>query len=352
MKLSTIIEQYYDALVKRFGTQINDDQRRALYAIQGCRTEQYGTMTFTCQHCQWQTTLHHSCGHRACPQCQNHDTTLWLNRQMKKQLPVEYFMVTFTLPKQLRDIAQQHSRIVFGLMMQCASATLQLFARNDRHLQDRLGMTAVLHTHSRRLDFHPHVHVLLPGGAINKKHRIWRTSKGKYLFNHRALAKVFRGLLLKNLRDAGLLSSTSAPLKWIVDCQYMGSGAPALKYLSQYLYRGVISEKNIVRDDGEYVTFKFKDSKTRKMKSRTVKGEVFLWLILQHVLPKGFRRSRDYGFLHGNAKGMLAIVQWILKVDVTEALYCVAPPRPMPACRLCGGYLHITFDRFNHASSG
>jgi len=351
MDLAHIVEQYRGKLGERFGAQLNDDHWRALHAIQGCRTEQYGSMSFQCQHCHWQTTLHHSCGHRACPQCQNHDTTLWLDRQMKKQMPVDYFMVTFTLPKTLRQVAQKKPREVFGLMMQCASTTLQTFAKNDSDLQGRLGFTSVLHTHSRRLDFHPHVHVLIPGGAINKRHKQWRTKKGGYLFNHKAVAKVFRARLLKMLYEERVLPSQTHPAKWVVDCQHMGSGTPALKYLSRYLYRGVISEKNIIKDDGAYVTFKYKDSKSKKMKTRTEKGEVFLWLMLQHVLPKGFRRSRDYGFLHGNAKQALAIVQWVLKVNLAILAHGETPSRPLPICRCCGQRLHLSSCRFKSVNS-
>jgi len=107
-------------------------------------------------------------------------------------------------------------------------------------------MTMVLHTHSRRLDFHPHVHVVVPGGGINKARRQWKKKKGKYLFNEFAMAKVFRARFLKALKEAGLSIPKSVPPKWVVDCAHVGKGITALKYLSKYLYRGVISEKNII----------------------------------------------------------------------------------------------------------
>ncbi|MEJ2622769.1 MAG: transposase, partial [Candidatus Thiodiazotropha sp.] len=104
---------------------------------------------------------------------------------------------------------------------------------------------------------------------------------------------------------------SKTPAKWVVDCKHVGRGLQALQYLSRYLYRGVISEHNILSDDGTHVTFQYRDSQTKTLKTRIVLGETFLWLVFQHVFPKGFRRVRDFGFLHGNAKKLLRLVQMI-----------------------------------------
>lgn len=139
--------------------------------------------------------------------------------------------------------------------------------------------------------------------------------KGKYLFNGRALAKAFRGALLRALSDAGL-SIPKTPQKWVAQCERVGRGLQALQYLSRYLYRGVISNHNIIEDDGAMVTFRYRDSQSQTLQTRTLPGEDFMALLLQHVLPKGLRRARDYGFLHGNAKRILKIVQWVLRVPL------------------------------------
>jgi len=182
-------------------------------------------------------------------------------------------------------------------------------------------MTMVLHTHSRRLDFHPHVHVVVPGGGVDKRRRQWKKKKGKYLFNEFAMATVFRARFLAALKNAGLPIPKNVPPKWVVDCEHVGKGITALKYLSKYLYRGVISEKNIVLNRNGRVTFRYIESKTGNIRYRTLKGEDFLHLIMQHVLPKGFRRVRDYGFLHGNAKKLLFLVQLILHVRLRLAIH-------------------------------
>ena len=200
------------------------------------------------------------------------------------------------------------------------------------HRLGDLGMTAVLHTHTRCLDFHPHLHIVVPGGCINKKRKQWKKLKGQYLFNEFALASVFRGRFLAAINKAGTIPPKTPP-KWVVDCEHVGWGLPALQYLSRYLYRGVISEKCILSDDGNRVTFQYRDSKTKTFETRKLKGEDFLWLVFQHVLPKGFRRVRDFGFLHGNAKKLLLLVQMILRVIIIQP---EQKPRPSYRCESCG----------------
>ena len=159
----------------------------------------------------------------------------------------------------------------------------------------------------------------MPAAAVDGKRKQWRTkrrrAKGGYLFNHKALAKVFRAKLLAAIAAAGLALPERYPEKWVVDCKSVGSGAPALIYLGRYLYRGVIAEKDIVACDNGQVRFRYRDAKTGKIGQRTVAGAHFLWLVLQHVLPKGFRRARNFGFLHPNCKRLIALLHLLLKFD-------------------------------------
>jgi hypothetical protein len=234
-------------------------------------------------------------------------------------LPVDYYLVTFTLPYELRTLAKAHSAVVLPLLMQCAADTLRRFGRNEQGLEADLGMCAVLHTTTRRLDYHPHVHLVVPGGGVNAERNQWRKVKGNYLFNGRALGIAFRGAFLHALSAAGL-SIPTTPQKWIAQCEKVGRGLETLQYLSRYLYRGVISNRHIIDDDGDNITFRYRESKTNTVQHRTLPGEDFMALLLQHVLPKGLRRSRDYGFLHGNAKRLLKTVQWVLRVLLPEKL--------------------------------
>ena len=332
MELSSIINQYYDTFMLKYAGTVLPGHLKAMNAICSCRTPDSGEFYVQCPDChhgQWHPL---SCGHQSCPQCQNHEASQWIDRQQAKLLPVPYFLVTFTLPYQLRPLTWYHQKKVYSILFFCVSSTLKDFGLNPKNLGVEIGMTMVLHTHNRKLDFHPHMHVVAPGGGVDKRRRQWKKKKGKYLFNYTAMAKVFRARFLAALNEAGLSIPKSVPPKWVVDCSHVGKGITALKYLSRYLYRGVISEKNIISNQNGRVTFKYIESKTGNTRYRTLKGEDFLHLIMQHVLPKGFRRVRDYGFLHGNAKKLLFLVQLILHVCLKEIKQ---RPRPVFKCPCC-----------------
>jgi len=332
MELLPILERYQTRFRAHYNDRLTRDQRRALDAMLDCRTARFGEMQLHCPACQHHHSAFHACGHRSCPRCQQHDTAQWLERQQRKLLPVNYFMVTFTLPAELRSLARRHPKTVYPVLFDCAVSTLKDFGANSARLGADMGMTAVLHTHSRRLDYHPHVHVVVAGGCLNKARKQWKRLRGRYLFNEQNLARVFRARVLAALRQADCILPERLPARWVVDCQCVGKGLPALTYLARYLYRGVISESNIIADDGTHVTFRYKDSRTGQYQTRTVTGETFIWLLLQHVLPRGFRRVRDFGFLHGNAKKSLKVIQWALGLIVP---LMAAKSRPPFLCALC-----------------
>lgn len=339
MKLASIIHQYQDALQDQYGSRLLPGHLRAIDAISRCRTPEAGELFVQCPDCGHASWRPRSCGHRSCPQCQNHEASVWLDRQQAKLLPVEYFMVTFTIPHELRFLAWDHQTLVYDLLFACVCSTLKDFGLNPNGLAAHIGMTAILHTHNRRLDYHPHIHVVVPGGGVDEARKQWKKKKDTYLFSEFALARVFRARFLEASNRAGLSLPGPLPDKWVVQCTRVGKGLPALKYLSRYLYRGVISENNIVSSRNGNVTFRYVESRTRKTLYRTVRGEYFLWLVLQHVLPKGFRRVRDYGFLHGNAKKLLSLIQMILHVLIQAHSL---RPRPAFICPHCHTAMRIT----------
>lgn len=255
---------------------------------------------------------------------------------------------TFTLPAQLRPLAWAHQRTVYDAMMKCSWETLRSFSENDKQLKGTPGAIAVLHTHSRRLDYHPHVHVVMPAAAMDRKRRLWRTKqtrgKSSWLFPHKALAKVFRAKLLETLTRAGLTLPTRYPATWVVDCKAVGAGTKALVYLGRYLYRGVIREQDILACRDGQVTFRYQDSKTRRMQTRTLPGADFLWLVLRHVLPRRFRRARNFGFLHPNSKRLIQLVHLLLKVNLAAAA-AYFKPRPVLTCTGCGGVMKVIHTR-------
>jgi len=344
--LSSIIQTFEADFLAQY--QGLPGHRKALAAMKACRTSLSPLLQAQCTECDNQIFVPHSCGHRNCPHCQNHESQQWLQRQLNKQVPAEYFLLTFTLPQELRPLAWRHQRLLYSLITRCSWETVKTFTENDRQLQGRAGAITVLHTHSRRLDYHPHVHLVMPAAAIDADKRLWRTKKRKnksgYLFNHKALAKVFHAKMLDAIRREGLELPVSYPDKWVVDVKSVGTGEKALVYLGRYLYRGVIQEKDIVACQDGLVTFRYQDSKTHKMRTRTVSGAKFLWLFLQHVLPKGFRRARNFGFLHPNSKRLIALIRWLFRLHPSQVL---APEvqRPGLACPCCGASMNIVKTR-------
>ncbi|TWI63151.1 transposase-like zinc-binding protein [Desulfobotulus alkaliphilus] len=339
MKIIDIINEYYEPFVAMYGGTLLPGQMKALHAMRGCRSGNCGELFIQCTDCGHQEWRPLSCGHRNCPQCQHHEASQWIGRQQEKLLPVDYFMVTFTLPYELRELAYRHQKTVFSIFFSCVSSTLKDFGLRPKNLGAEIGMTMVLHTHSRKLDYHPHLHVVIPGGGIDKKRNQWKKKKGKYLFNEKALAKVFRARFLDSLNKEGLTVPRGIRSEWVVKCKGVGKGLPAIKYLSSYLYRGVISEKNIISSKDGMVTFRYTEN-TGKIRYRTLKGEDFLRLILKHVLPKGFRRIRDYGFLHCKAKKLLSLVQHVLRVQL-ESINPV--PRASFSCPRCKAPMEVLF---------
>jgi Putative transposase/Transposase zinc-binding domain len=342
MRLADLIAQFEPELLQRYAQRLLPSHRQALAALGTCRTRFAPHMLAACAGCHAQRCLPHSCGHRACPHCQHFESTLWLQRQLKALVPATYFLVTFTLPAQLRPLAWAHQRLVYELLMRCAWDTLKTFSQNDPRLSGTPGALAVLHTHNRQLGFHPHVHVCLPAAALNAQSNLWRTkvklgkapgsqqpARGGYLFSHKALAKVFAAKLQAALTEAGLSLPAQLPERWVVDCKAVGDGQAALRYLGRYLYRGVISENDILRCKDGLVTFRYRDAQSGKRATRTLPGADFLWLLLQHVLPKGLQRARNFGFLHHNSRRTLRLLQLSHRVPTQTAAPAPAPERPV-----------------------
>ncbi len=316
IELAQIARHYQEPFTQQYAKQMKGVHHQALKQIMACHTPQAGAMLFHCDECQADSTLYPSCGHRHCPACQHNSNSDWLSLQQQKLLPADYYLVTFTLPYHCRHFIWTHQKWAYQAMFCAAKQTLDDFFKHDKHLGESNGMIAVLHTHSRRLEFHPHIHLVVPAGGLNKAKTQWIKKSGKYLFRADNLAKVFRGKFIALMAESGYTLPPKTPISWIADCHHVGKGNSALIYLARYLYRGVVNENNILSIKGDQVTFQYQESKTKQFKTITEHATAFLWRVLQHVLPRGFRRARNYGFLHGNAKRTLTWLQLMLKVVI------------------------------------
>ena len=211
--LSTVINTFEDTFFTKYNRRILPSHKKALQVMKNCRTEASPHMLAQCtdDDCRQYSFIPHSCGHRNCPHCQSHEGQQWIDNQLSKQLPAEYYLLTFTLPCELRNLAWRNQKLVYTLFFFCVQNIIKTFCKNDKKLNGMAGFTAILHTHSRELNFHPHIHGVIPGGSINEKRKLWRVKPGKYLFNHKALAKVLRAKLLGEMVDNKLQVPNNCP---------------------------------------------------------------------------------------------------------------------------------------------
>jgi len=351
--IGDIFRQYGPAYVKKYGDRIPPDQRRVMYLLPRCRTGELGTALYRCDACGKHHAVPQSCGNRHCPRCQGQKAKQWLETQLAKLLPCCYFLITFTVPKELRRFVRSHPRECYGAFFDAAAATLRELASNPRHVgSDKLGVTGVLHTWGRTSCFHPHVHFIVPGGAISRDGKSWLPSRVDFFVPVRAASILFRAKFKEIMHQHGLLSQIPDEVwekKWVVHSKAVGDGRRALRYLAPYVYRVAISNGRIVKcepgpDGSGRVTFTYRQSGSRRYRTMVVTAEEFIRRFLQHVLPRGFQKVRHYGFAHPRNK---IDHEW-LKMLVTVTLHAVyvlivsAPPLPVkhrPSCPDCGGPL-------------
>jgi len=276
-------------------------QRRALAAIERCRTAALGGHRRQCDTCGAIRIVYNSCRNRHCPKCQSLARERWLNARREELLPVPYFHVVFTLPHELNALAQAHPRAVYRLLFRAATETLLGFA--DRHLGGEPAITAVLHTWSRNLSQHLHLHCLVSGGALDREGH-WTPARDRFLFPVRALTKVFRGKFLDglaSLTELRVLPSLRRTLRrraWVVYCKPPFAGPETvLAYLARYTHRTALSNDRIVGFDGQTVRFRWRDHRDDRVKILALDASEFLRRFLQHVLPHRFVRVRHYGIL-------------------------------------------------------
>ena len=209
IRLAALINTFEADFLAQYRDRLRPEHTRALAAMKHCRTQASPKMQVKCTECEHQTLVPHSCGHRHCPHCQHHESQQWLERQLKKQLPAEYFLLTFTLPAEFRALGFAHQELVYDALMRSSWETVRTFSHNDKQLQGTPGAIAVLHTNTRPLEYHPHVHLVMPAAALDAERKLWRTKRRAktnriYLFNEKALAKVFRAKMLAAIEAAGL----------------------------------------------------------------------------------------------------------------------------------------------------
>lgn len=302
------LRQLAPEYLARFGAAMPWRQRQVLRKILACRTPALGGELWACPQCPGFHYRYHSCNDRHCPQCGQTDADDWLKRQQARLLlPVPYFLVTFTVPQELRRFIRTHPQSALDLLFAASAQALQDLAGNPRRLGAQLGMLGVLHTWSRTLVFHPHIHYLIPGGGLSPDGRRWVPTRKNYFLNHVALGDHFRTVFKERLlRDhPGLFAQVPATVwkrHWNVGCQAAGSGENALRYLARYVFKTATSNRPVPLDPDGRVQWHYRASKTGRDTAITLEPLEWMRRFLQHILPRGFARVRTFGWLHPAAK--------------------------------------------------
>jgi len=330
------------------GSPLSRQQRRAIWAITHCRTPAMGGRAYACPRCAEVRFAYHSCNHKACPQCGRQATQRWVEREMGKLVNAPYFMVTFTLPSELREcFFGPHARLFYDLFFTASSAALSEKLATQKGFKAAVsGLTAVLHTWNQRLHFHPHIHFLVPGTGLDASGKPVRVKQAEFLVHLPHLQAAFRQHFRRLLREHQWQVDPQAWTKaWGVHIQPAGSGVSALKYLGRYVARTAIGDSRIRHIGEDSVTFRWKDrSDHNRNKDLTLSGEEFVLRYLRHVLPEGLRSIRYYGFCHPTAKAKRMRVQFHSGVPV--AFGATAAPASRTGvhphrCSKCGGVTRL-----------
>ena len=341
-KVADVLEMEQDYISSQAFTSWH---RRTLHAIRRCRTPAMGGHIDKCDCCNKLHISYNSCRNRHCPTCQGHKREQWIQARESELLNVPYFHVVFTLPSELNMFALSHPKIIYGSLFKAAWATLRQFGENPKHLGGQMGMIAILRTWGQNLSLHPHLHCIVPGGAVNRSGK-WKPAKnkGKYLFNVKSMGKVFRAKYSALLRQQKIpvpqeIYDKLFAKNWVVYAkQQFHTPKYVVEYLGRYTHKIAISNYRMkhINISQKKVTFQIKDYKKAGRKEQlTLTAREFVRRFALHVLPKGFTRIRHYGILSSSwKKDKLPALQNILAGVPVKAVV-EKPPLLLGKCPSC-----------------
>jgi hypothetical protein len=345
LTVADTLRQHGPAYLDKHHDTMTVEQRRVLRHIMACRTGELGSAHYLCTRCGNSHWIPRCCGNRHCPSCQASKNAAWCERQLQRRLPCHYFLLTFTVPSELREQALRHPREFYGAMFDASSQALNALAADPRRLgAQRLGFFSALHTWGRDMSYHPHVHCLVPGGGLDGQGQ-WRSTPENFFLPCQPLSILYRNKMQAALSKAAWFGEVRPEVwqrSWVVDSQAVGDGAAAVKYLAPYVFRVAISDRRLVASNAREVTFRYRRRTSHRERTMTVSGEEFVRRFLLHVLPRGFQKVRHYGFSSPNSRYGWEEMQWIVAAAYgllvwwacTQATTESAPQ--MVLCRRCG----------------
>ncbi len=318
---------------------MSPEQRRVLDRLARLPHRRTGTRRVPLRYLRTYHTLPQSCGNRHCPLCQGHKAKQWLEQQLEKLLPCAYFLITFTLPQELRPFALAHPGECYRAMFDAAAATLRELASNPKYVgSSRLGFTGVLHTWGGSLNYHPHVHFIVPGSAQRGRPTVAAQPRRFLRPGQSGLADLSRQVPgLPGPQRPGRRSPRSGRRQEVGGSQQGRRRRPSSPPLSgAYVYRVAISNGRLVKcepgpDGLGRVTFTYRKSGSRRLRAMTVTAEEFIRRFLQHVLPRGFQKVRHYGFAHPRQRINFEWLKMLVTVTLNAVYVLLVAAQPLPA---------------------
>ena len=353
-KLQQIFVSYGREYIKQFSGSIPANHIKVINAICNCRTGNLGTVSYRCDDCNRQIKTGRSCGNRFCPVCQYSKTQEWINTRLNESLPGHHFMITFTVPEELRSIMRSNQLAGYKALFKASSETIKAFVKDKKVAGgEKAAFWGILHTGGRTPNYHPHIHYVVAGGALSKDKKKWTRTGETFFANVRAMSKRFKGHL-KSLMVGAIedIPEGCWEKTFNVNCQAVGNSENSIKYLSSYVFRAGISANRIISTTDGKVTFKYKKNKSNRSRLMTITAEEFIRRYLQQVLPSGFMRIRYYGCLNAaskmNKEELLAMIELSYGFEVERR-----PQEEMAIkklkCKHCGGALRYLFSNLHRS---
>jgi hypothetical protein len=344
--LADIFRLHGPDYLAKFKGDMLPSHRRAMQDIIDCRTEILGGQVYLCEPCDDFHFSYHSCKNRHCPKCDNDKATEWLENQNGLLLPVVHFLVTFTLPHELRKLARSNQKTVYNIFFRTSAEAFQQLCLDPKFVGGEIGMMGVLQTWTRDLIYHPHIHYVATGGGLSADGERWLASRENFLVPVKALSVIFCAKFRDELKKTDLFDQVPAAAwkkSWVVHSEPVGSGKQALKYLAPYLFRVAISNNRIRKLKDGMVTFKYKDSDTGSWRLRTLPAEEFIRRFLQHILPQRFIKIRYYGLGHPHKRHELECAKELLhfKPETREKSQEIHKENNVFRCPKCGGVMIV-----------
>ena len=328
--IQKIFRDHGTRYIESCGGSVQPEHYKVIKAICECRTGLRGKHLFECPECEYKELVNSSCGNRHCPVCQHKKAIQWVYEREIRTLPCNYFLATFTIPKDLRDIAYANQKIIYSALFKCAAESLKILEADKRFVGCKTpGFFGVLHTWTRQLLYHPHIHFVIQGGGLSQNGDKWISAKGSFLVHVKALSSIFRAKMKDELTKAGIADNVSPKVwksDWVVHCKSVGDGRAVIKYLGAYVFNVAISNARILDYDGQNLTVTYKKKNSNRLRKLTLSAIEFIRRFLLHSLPSGFTKIRYYGFLSPNCKVPLQRIKELI-CTLYEILKNMPPPK-------------------------